>query len=183
MPVPPQPSEPTTTDPEPVPDPEPVTAPDPVPENTVPRVVEVVPVLPEEVTPDAPDLLVVVPEQDVARAVVYERTQDPVTEEITYEPNEEIPAVTEVPEIVEPESPATVIVIDEEEVPQVYVKLQDPATEDYVYIPEEDVPLASIGTPQTGDNGRSGLWATLFMVSLGGIIYLLPDLMRRKKKN
>ena len=139
--------------------------------------------LPEEVTPDAPDLLVVVPEQDVARAVVYERTQDPVTDEVTYEPNVEIPAVTEVPEIVEPESPATVIVIDEEEVPQVYVKLQDPATDDYVYIPEEDVPLASIGTPQTGDNRITGLWATLFMVSLGGIIYLLPDLKRRKKKN
>ena len=57
---------------------------------------------------------------------------------------------------------------------------QDPVTEDYVYIPEEDVPLASIGTPQTGD-ATGNHWMMLFMMSLGGMIFLLPDVIHRKK--
>lgn len=132
------------------------------------------------VTPQSPDMLVVIPDDDVARAVVYERTQDPVTEELSYEVNENVPVLEEVPEVVEKESPDTVIIIDED-VPQSYVKVQDPDTEDYVYIPEEEVPLASIGTPQTGDNSNSNFWMTLFMISLGGMIFLVPGLKRRKK--
>ncbi len=93
--------------------------------------------------------------------------------------NEEIPVMEEVPEAVTIDSPDTVIILDEE-VPQAYVKTQDPVTEDYVYIPEEDVPLASIGTPQTGD-ATGNHWMMLFMMSLGGMIFLLPDVIHRKK--
>lgn len=131
------------------------------------------------VTPDGPDTLVVIPDEDVARAVVYERVVNPVTEETTYELNEEIPVMEEVPEAVTIDSPDTVIILDEK-VPQAYVKTQDPVTEDYVYIPEEDVPLASIGTPQTGD-ATGNHWMMLFMMSLGGMIFLLPDVIHRKK--
>ena len=120
------------------------------------------------VTPDGPDTLVVIPDEDVARAVVYERVVNPVTEETTYELNEEISVMEEVPEAVTIDSPDTVIILDEE-VPQAYV-----------YIPEEDVPLASIGTPQTGD-ATGNHWMMLFMMSLGGMIFLLPDVIHRKK--
>ena len=73
------------------------------------------------VTPDGPDTLVVIPDEDVARAVVYERVVNPVTEETTYELNEEISVMEEVPEAVTIDSPDTVIILDEE-VPQAYVK-------------------------------------------------------------
>ncbi len=171
IPTPPAPQEP---EPPVEPDPEPPTPPTPPT-----RVIEVVPEMPEEVTPDGPDTLVVIPDEDVARAVVYERVQNPVTEEVTYELNEEIPVLEEIPEAATADSPDTVIILDEE-VPQAYVKTQDPVTEDYVYIPEEDVPLASIGTPQTGD-ATGNHWMMLFMMSLGGMIFLLPDVIHRKK--
>ena len=172
VPAPPAPQEPEP--PAELEEPEPPTPP------TLPtRVIEVVPEVPEVVTPDGPDTLVVIPDEDVARAVVYERVVNPVTEETTYELNEEISVMEEVPEAVTIDSPDTVIILDEE-VPQAYVKTQDPVTEDYVYIPEEDVPLASIGTPQTGD-ATGNHWMMLFMMSLGGMIFLLPDVIHRKK--
>lgn len=169
-----------TVEPTSTPTAEPTTAPTSAPTPT-PPVIRIVPEIPPVITPQSPDMLVVIPDEDVARAVVYERVQDPVTEELSYEVNENVPVLEEVPEVVEEESPDTVIIIDED-VPQSYVKVQDPDTEDYVYIPEEEVPLASIGTPQTGDNSNSNFWMTLFMVSLGGMVFLVPDLKRRKKK-
>ena len=138
------------------------------------------PEIPEVVTPDDADTLVVIPDEDVARAVVYERVQNPVTEEVTYVPNEEISVLEEIPEVVEIDSPDTVIILDEE-VPQAFVKVQDPVTEDYVYIPEEEVPLANIGAPQTGDNSGN-FWMMMFMMSLGGMIFFLPELKSGKKK-
>ena len=138
-----------------------------------------VPEIPEVVTPDDADTLVVIPDEDVARAVVYERVENPVTEEITYVPNEEIPVLEEVPVVVEIDSPDTVIILDEE-VPQAFVKVKDPVTEDYVYIPEEEVPLANIGAPETGDVSGNH-WMMLFMMSLGGMIFLLPEFWRGKK--
>ncbi|MCI8978363.1 MAG: hypothetical protein HFI99_15285 [Lachnospiraceae bacterium] len=140
-----------------------------------------VPEIPEVVTPDDADTLVVIPDEDVARAVVYERVENPVTEEITYVPNEEIPVLEEVPVVVEIDSPDTVIILDEE-VPQAFVKVKDPVTEDYVYIPEEEVPLANIGAPETGDVSGN-YWMMLFMMSLGGMIFLLPEFWREKKNH
>ncbi len=183
----PEPPTPTATPEVPTPpapqEPEPPAEPEepepPTPPTPPTRVIEVVPEVPEVVTPDGPDTLVVIPDEDVARAVVYERVVNPVTEETTYELNEEIPVLEEVPETVTIDSPDTVIILDEE-VPQAYVKTQDPVTDDFVYIPEEEVPLASIGTPQTGD-ATGNHWMMLFMMSLGGMIFLLPDVIHRKK--
>ncbi len=176
---------PVPDEPEPIPvpvEPEPVEPEQPEPPTppTPPtRVIQVVPEIPEVVTPDDADTLVVIPDEDVARAVVYERVENPVTEEITYVPNEEIPVLEEVPAVVEIDSPDTVIILDEE-VPQAFVKVKDPVTEDYVYIPEEEVPLANIGAPETGDVSGNH-WMMLFMMSLGGMIFLLPEFWRGKK--
>ena len=178
---------PVPDEPEPIPvpiEPEPVESEQPEPPTppTPPaRVIQVVPEIPEVVTPDDADTLVVIPDEDVARAVVYERVENPVTEEITYVPNEEIPVLEEVPVVVEIDSPDTVIILDEE-VPQAFVKVKDPVTEDYVYIPEEEVPLASIGAPETGDVSGN-YWMMLFMMSLGGMIFLLPEFWREKKNH
>lgn len=108
------------------------------------------------------------------------KVKNPETGEETYEENEDIPVVTELPEPVEPDSPDMVILIDDD-VPLAYIKVKDPETDDYVYIPEEDVPLALIGIPQMGDNSGSSLWLLLFAASLGGMFFTLIEAKHGKK--
>ena len=63
----------------------------------------------------------------------------------------------------------------EDDVPTTYVKVPDPENEEeFVYIPEDDVPLFGFEIPETGDSGRTVLWAALSAVSLTGIV-VLPD--------
>ena len=86
----------------------------------------------------------------------------------------------ELPDPNEPDSPDTVTIL-EDDVPTTYVKVPDPENEEeFVYIPEDDVPLFGFEIPETGDSGRTVLWAALSAVSLTGIVVL--SLPSRKKE-
>ena len=102
---------------------------------------------------------------------------DETTQTFEEPPEEYYP---ELPDPNEPDSPDTVTIL-EDDVPTTYVKVPDPENEEeFVYIPEDDVPLFGFEIPETGDSGRTVLWAALSAVSLTGIVVL--SLPSRKKE-
>ena len=49
----------------------------------------------------------------------------------------------------------------------------------YTEIPRENEPIDEPDTPETGDNGRVGMWATLALLS-GGMLF--GTILRKKKE-
>ena len=97
-------------------------------------------------------------------------------------PTEEEPPVPVLPELPNPNEPDSpdVVTIFEDDVPTTYVKVQDPETEEFIYIPEDDIPLYGFEVPETGDSGKTTLWAFLSTASLIGVVGL--HLAGRKRR-
>jgi len=95
----------------------------------------------------------------------------------------DIPVLPELPDPNEPDSPDVVTII-EDDVPTTYVRVQDPENEEeFIYIPEDEVPLQGFETPQTGDSGRTALWAFLSTASLiGAVGFALTERKRKEDK-
>ena len=72
------------------------------------------------------------------------------------------------------------VTIFEDDVPTTYVKVQDPETEEFIYIPEDEIPLYGFEVPETGDSGKTTLWAFLSTASLIGVVGL--HLAGRKRR-
>ena len=103
--------------------------------------------------------------------------ENPPTDPENPPTNPEYP--TELPDPNDPDSPDE-ITIWEDGVPKTYMKVWDPESESWIYIPEEQVPLWN-KVPQTGDEGRTVLWAALAAASLCGSAALV--LWSKKRKN
>ena len=103
--------------------------------------------------------------------------ENPPTDPENPPTNPEYP--TELPDPNDPDSPDE-ITIWEDGVPKTYMKVWDPESESWIYIPEEQVPLWN-KVPQTGDEGRTVLWAALAAASLCGSAALVLWSKKRKK--
>ena len=97
-------------------------------------------------------------------------------------PTEEEPPAPVLPELPNPNEPDSpdVVTIFEDDVPTTYVKVQDPETEEFIYIPEDEIPLYGFEVPETGDSGKTTLWAFLSTASLIGVVGL--HLAGRKRR-
>ena len=91
-----------------------------------------------------------------------------------------VPVLPELPDPNEPDSPDVVTIV-EDDVPTTYVKVQDPETEEFIYIPEDEIPLYGFEIPETGDSGRTTLWAFLSTASLIGVVGLHLTSRKRRK--